>query len=323
MKAKNEYVLLAKNRSQSSNAYLIGSIAGIVVGALFVIAGFILALLGFSGNTDLIVESTDLTAKLTNASPGVVFAFLGMIVLWRYKPRANETIQVDDNGFKQTTQMFSGAKELENPPSERPPIGDIVELRSEKIRRIIGVELNKSANSLFGKLELESITKFNAPNASLDDISDLAYLINLEFLNLESNNISDITPLSELKKLRVLSLNMNPLTESGVGLTPLSNLKNLDRLYLGKCGLQTKHLEPLKEITVNTCLSVVFNEIDDLNIFQEGNTLRPGSELLADCNPFNESAAALISGVLSLRGVKVSASSREAISETLEKGPPY
>ena len=80
-------VQAVKMRSKQHKTYLIGTIMGISVGALFSIAGFIITILGFTGSIEWFVEADHIKSKLANASPGVFFAFLGMIILWIYKPK--------------------------------------------------------------------------------------------------------------------------------------------------------------------------------------------------------------------------------------------
>ena len=69
---------------------LIGTIIGIIFGGLICISGVVITILGFSGSIEWIFEATNLKSRLTNASPGVFFALLGMIILWRYKPEYYE-----------------------------------------------------------------------------------------------------------------------------------------------------------------------------------------------------------------------------------------
>jgi|GEM_PF-3993244 len=61
---------------------------------------------------------------------------------------------------------------------------------------------------------------------TLNDLSDLAKLPNLEVLILDGQNISDITPILALTNLRRLSLNCNPLS-SIAGIEALTNLEYL------------------------------------------------------------------------------------------------
>ena len=77
----------AQKLTESNWAYLIGTIMGISVGTGFCITGFVLAILGLAGRIEWILETSSLKSRLTNASPGAMFAVMGMIILCWYKPK--------------------------------------------------------------------------------------------------------------------------------------------------------------------------------------------------------------------------------------------
>ncbi len=71
-------------------------VMGVSAGILLLIGGIILCLLGLTGSIEVILEGGAVKARLLNASPGVVIAFLGLLIVWRYKPKitqATRTIQ--------------------------------------------------------------------------------------------------------------------------------------------------------------------------------------------------------------------------------------
>jgi hypothetical protein len=77
---------------QGQRHYFILSLMGISIGALFCIGGFVLAILGVSGATEWVIQGSGLIARLSNASPGVVFGAAGMAIIWRYRPGLESTI---------------------------------------------------------------------------------------------------------------------------------------------------------------------------------------------------------------------------------------
>ncbi len=93
-----ELLGLIKNR-RGSKAYLIGTILGIIVGAFFCLAGFIIIILGFNGSIEWMVQAKNFKSKLLNAGPGVLLALAGSIVLWRYKPRVKDNVMVKKDGL--------------------------------------------------------------------------------------------------------------------------------------------------------------------------------------------------------------------------------
>ena len=56
-------------------------------GSIAIFLGFVLFMLGLSGSMQVVVEGLTLKARITNASPGAVLAFLGTVIILRYKPR--------------------------------------------------------------------------------------------------------------------------------------------------------------------------------------------------------------------------------------------
>ena len=70
----------------SLEIYRLGMLAGILIGFLFLVCGFVLMVLGLTGNVELLMEGQGLKTKLSNSAPGVVFALIGAIIVLRYKP---------------------------------------------------------------------------------------------------------------------------------------------------------------------------------------------------------------------------------------------
>ena len=94
------YAALAERLAGGGRTYGAAILIGICAGVLFAVGGVILALLGISGAVEFVVESASLKARLTNASPGVVLAAMGMIIIWRYKPRLSHDIELGPRGLK-------------------------------------------------------------------------------------------------------------------------------------------------------------------------------------------------------------------------------
>ncbi len=75
--------------------------------------------------------------------------------------------------------------------------------------------------------DMLGLTRLNAGDDGIIDLTGLEYATNLQILELPCNNISDVTALSGLANLQVLSLRSNRLSDIS-GLSGLSNLQNLD-----------------------------------------------------------------------------------------------
>jgi len=90
--------------THADRTYRIGIVMGIATGALAFVGGFVLSILGLTGSVQLLVEGAGMTAKLTNASPGVVFCLLGMLIVMRFKPKVTRTVQKRES----SSQGYSG-----------------------------------------------------------------------------------------------------------------------------------------------------------------------------------------------------------------------
>jgi hypothetical protein len=300
----NPLISLARQRSEGSKAYYVGTIMGITVGALFCIAGFTMAVLGLSGSIDWVVESSNLTSKLTNASPGVVFGVIGLFVLWRYRPKVRENLAVDDKSLKHTTMLFRDNEELNTDKgTPRLPIGPVVTIPDQRLEAALRDELNKPDGEI-GALELESITGLDLKDRGICDLTGVEYCKNLEILSLENNNVSDVRPLRGLSQLRVLSLNTNPVSD----VSELADLTNLTELYIGKTNLSD--LTPLIRLTKLKMLSLVFNQIEDVEpLLKNASSLGLGkdSKVLLWNNPLSWQARNVHIPMIKALGVDVGA----------------
>lgn len=59
------------------------AILSLVSGITMIIAGIVFMALGLSGKIEWIVEATDFHSRLVNASPGLVLAIMGAILVWK------------------------------------------------------------------------------------------------------------------------------------------------------------------------------------------------------------------------------------------------
>ena len=76
---------------QIISAEFITVIIGLVIGGICIIAGFILSILGVSGSVEWFLKAQSITAKLVNASPGVVLTIVGLIIVLRNRLKIKST----------------------------------------------------------------------------------------------------------------------------------------------------------------------------------------------------------------------------------------
>ena len=94
---------------------------------------------------------------------------------------------------------------------------------------------------------------------TISDFSPIAGLTQLTELNLSSCGISDVSFISGLTQLTSLNLNSNSISD----ISPLANLRQLDQLYLWKNSISD--VSPLAELKKLTWLSLDINSISDVS----------------------------------------------------------
>ncbi|TAL18158.1 hypothetical protein EPN96_02400 [bacterium] len=74
-----------------------GNLLGMCIGGVAFLSGALASFLGLSGSVDWIFRAGSISSKLVNASPGVIFAAMGMIIMLRYKPRVRTEVEINVN----------------------------------------------------------------------------------------------------------------------------------------------------------------------------------------------------------------------------------
>ena len=105
---------------------------------------------------------------------------------------------------------------------------------------------------------MNQLTRLDAADGQITDLTGLEHAINLTWLHLGVNEIQDISPLAELERLEALWIYVNPLSD----ITPLASLVNLKTLDFGVCQITNVHpLANLKELEI---LRLDSNLIEDI-----------------------------------------------------------
>jgi hypothetical protein len=71
----------------------------------------IFILLGIAGQIEWVVKAGGLSGRLANASPGALFAVIGLIILWRYKPIIKDDFSIKPGG--QSSSIRQRKEELQ------------------------------------------------------------------------------------------------------------------------------------------------------------------------------------------------------------------
>ena len=124
--------------------------------------------------------------------------------------------------------IFSGdfGKEVSTPNSGGSTT--TVTIPDANLRTAIETALGKARGVPITRAEMASLTRLDAPNANISDLTGLAFATDLTWLNLGENQISDASALSGLNNLKSLQLGYNAISD----VSALSNLNKLEHLNL-------------------------------------------------------------------------------------------
>ena len=129
----------------------------------------------------------------------------------------------------------------------------VIDIPDPNLESAIREELNLPDESPLTQAEMLQLTRLDARDSQIANLTGLKYATNLTGMTLPYNEISDLTPLAELIRLEYLWLWGNSISD----LFPLTNLTALKRLDLGGC--QVSDITPLVNLTQLTYLTLHYN----------------------------------------------------------------
>ena len=104
----------------------------------------------------------------------------------------------------------------------------VVAIPDANLRVAIEAALDKASGASITPAEMATLTRLEAQDMGIRDLTGLEFATGLTSLNLSNNDIQDISALSDLTNLRILNLSVNFVSD----LSPLVNLTNLTSLNL-------------------------------------------------------------------------------------------
>ena len=154
--------------------------------------------------------------------------------------------------------------EAQNLPNCSPSI-----IADANLRAVVADSLGKVSGDEITAEEMATLTRLEAPNSDVRDLTGLEHATNLTWLNLgsasvngafvNSNAISDLSPLANLTSLNVLGLDGNAISD----LSALSGLTNLSALDLN--GNSISDISALSGLTSLQSLGLGGNAISDIS----------------------------------------------------------
>ena len=163
-------------------------------------------------------------------------------------------------------ESVSGEPEIDNNCSDAVRVSvsggtGLVDIPDANLRAVIEMALGKASGAPITQAEMATLTRLEAPNSDISDLTGLEFATNLRTLNLSINFIADISPLANLTNLTLLNLSYNVITD----ISPLSGLTNLTSLRLHDNFFSD--ISPLSGLTNLTLLSLYDDtEITDRSV---------------------------------------------------------
>ncbi len=186
----------------------------------------------------------------------------------------NALMDMDDSGAIDVADFLLFVKVFDTTCETKPPPGGGgdgqagVTIPDANLRAVIEDSLSKASGASITSAEMASLTRLEAPNANISDLTGLELATGLTVLNLgyevmdntivNSNSISNITPLSGLTNLKELDLGSNSISD----ITPLSGLTRLAWLDLAYNSISD--ITPLSGLTRLAWLELSDNRISNI-----------------------------------------------------------
>ena len=146
---------------------------------------------------------------------------------------------------------------IEPGPDYRP--GDLVVIPDPNLRATVEVALGKAPGALITAAEMARLTRIEADEAGISNLTGLEAATQLERIEFRHNAISDLSALRGLTRLNNIKLRGNRITD----VSPLAGLVNVD--WLGLEENEIKDLSPLKGLIKLNGIGISRNPVMDVS----------------------------------------------------------
>ena len=197
----------------------------------------------------------------------------------------------------------------------------VVDIPDPNLRAVIENALGKVSGATITTADMATLTRLDANEAGISDLTGLEHATNLRDLHLWSNSVSDLSSLAGLTKLTGLYLGGSSASD----LSPLVGLTNLESLFLDANGISNlsalagltkltrlalsnnsvSDLSPLAGLTSLRWMRLAGNNISDLSPLVTNTGLGDGDELEIQGNPLSHTSIKTHIPTLQGRGVTV------------------
>ena len=172
--------------------------------------------------------------------------------------RAESTLTLGTNVGTNTVSV--SASGIEGTVTFNATMEAAVNILDTNLRAAIETALGKAEDDPIAPSEMTTLTRLEAKNANISDLTGLEHATNLTRLLLENNNISDLSPIADLTQLSLLYLGGNSITD----LSPIAGLTKLTNLTLGVNNISD--ISPLTRLTNLEWLNLADNTISDISV---------------------------------------------------------
>ena len=277
----------------------------------------------FSSNGSILATgSWDGTVKLWDIMTRINFATLGY-----GDPVLSVSFSSDDTTLASGTE--TGTVELWDTSGlmgARLEATAEIDIPDPNLRAAIAEAIGVPLSTPIFRGHLGNLTRLDARNANISDLTGLEDATNLKILNLGGNSVSDLSPLTGLTKLRSLVLGDNNILDISTvaGLTNLTTLylwnnsisdisavaglTNLIRLYLWNNSVSD--ISAVVGLTSLIRLDLGRNNISDISSLAANMGLGEGDEVYVKGNPLSYQSIHTHIPTLQSRGVRVEFNNR-------------
>ena len=175
----------------------------------------------------------------------------------------------------------------------------VVDIPDSNLRAAVEKALGKASGAIITTADMERLTRLDAKNANISDLTGLEHATNLTELNLGGNNLSNISPVAGLTNLRQLWLWDNNISD----ISPVAGLTNLIELILQSNAISD--ISPLSGLTNLTGLWLADNTISDISPLVANTGLGSGDRVFVNDNPLSFVSIKTHVPALQSRGVTV------------------
>ena len=147
-----------------------------------------------------------------------------------------------------------------------PPVDDVPPrltpsglIPDPNLHAAIAETLGKAPNASITEADLARLTRIEADERGITDLTGLEHATRLERIEFRHNSISDLSPLRDLTRLNNIKLRGNRITD----VSPLANLTNVDWLGLEQNAITD--LSPLRKLIKLNGIGIDVNPVSDVS----------------------------------------------------------